>query len=279
MIETVIDIDLGNFFGTIDHSILLKMLEERIKDFRLYRYIARMFKAGVLSEGDLRLSDEGVQQGSICSPVLANIYAHHVIDEWVCDQIKPYLKGEVRLFRYADDAIICCQREEDATRIRKALAERLARFNLRLNEEKTKLVPFSKKKASHGERQGTFDFLGFTFYWGKSRGGFMVPKLKTVRKRLRRKLTKVKEWMAENRNRMKLVPLWKRFCSKLAGHCNYYGVSHNFEEVSLFFMEAKRIFWKWINRRSQKHSFTWEQFQRFMEKYPPPKPCIIHKLF
>lgn len=278
-VEVVIDIDLGNFFGTIDHKILLEILGRKIKDFKLIRYIARMFKAGVLSEGDLRISAEGVPQGSICSPVLANIYAHHAIDEWICDMIRPYLKRKVRLFRYADDAIICCEYAEDATKIRETLGKRLARFNLHLNEEKTKEVNFSKSGAAKGERQGTFDFLGFTFYWGKSLRGHIVPKLKTVRKRFRSKLKKVNEWAKLHRNRMKFVPLWKRFCSKLAGHCQYYGVSHNFDEVSLFFKEAVRIFFKWINRRSQRKSFTWEKFGCFLRRHPPPRPRIVHRLF
>jgi group II intron reverse transcriptase/maturase len=278
-IDVVIDIDLGNFFGTIDHVLLRELLEQRIKDFRFIRYIVRMFKAGVLSKGDLKVSAEGVPQGSICSPVLANVYAHHVIDEWICDTIKPYLKGEVRLFRYADDAIICCTCVEDANRIQEALKERLERFNLQLNEEKTKMVSFSKRRASQGKKQGTFDFLGFTFYLGKSRRGRIVPKLKTIRKRLSNKLVKVKEWTKLNRHKMKLVSFWKRFCKKLAGHCQYYGISHNYEEVSLFFHEAIKIFFKWRNRRSQRRSFTWEDFRLFREKFPPPKPRIVHKFF
>jgi len=259
--------------------MLQELLEQTIKDFRFIRYVVRMFKAGVLGDGELKVSPEGVPQGSICSPILANLYAHHVIDVWIQDIIKPRLKGKVRLFRYCDDAIICCTCVEDATKIRKALTKRLERFNLKLNEEKTKMVPFSKRKAGIGERQGTFDFLGFTFYLGKSLHGRIVPKLKTIRKRLKNKLMRVKEWVKENRHKMKLVPLWRKFCRKLAGHCQYYGVSHNYEEVSLFFYEAIKIFFKWCNRRSQKKSFTWEKFSCFMKKLPPPKPKIVHKLF
>lgn len=161
----------------------------------------------------------------------------------------------------------------------KPLGKRLDRFNLHLNEEKTTMVPFSKSKAAKGKRQGTFDFLGFTFYLGRSRSGYIVPKLKTIRKRLRSKLVKVGIWTKLNRHKMKLIPLWKRFCSKLRGHCQYYGVSHNFEEVSLFFNEAIKIFFKWINRRSQKRSFNWGKFILFLEKYPPPRPKIVHRLF
>lgn len=278
-VAVVIDIDLGNFFGTIDHTLLLELLDKRIKDFRFKRYMTRMFKAGILSEGELKMTPEGVPQGSLCSPVLANIYAHHVIDEWICDIIAPYLKGEVRLFRYADDAIICCESREDAIKIREALSKRLERFKLHLNEEKTKMVSFSKREAAKGVQQGTFDFLGFTFYWGKSRGGHFVPKLKTVSKRLRSKLQNVKEWVKANRAKMKLVPLWKRFCSKLAGHCQYYGISHNCEQVTIFFDQAIKIFYKWINRRSQRNSFNWERFNQFMERHPAPKPRVVHKLF
>jgi RNA-directed DNA polymerase len=278
-VAAVIDIDLGNFFGTINHQILLEFLDKRITDFRFKRYIVRMFKAGVLSEGELTMSPEGVPQGSICSPVLANIFAHHVIDEWICDIIKPYLKGEIRLFRYADDVICCCENTEDANRVREALTKRLTRFKLHLNEEKTKMVPFSKRDATKGIKQGTFDFLGFTFYLGKSRGGRVVPKLKTVRKRLRNKLSKVKEWIRVYRHKMKLVPLWKRFCMKLAGHCQYYGVSYNSTEVSLFFDEAIKLFYKVINRRSQRNSFCWEKYNYFCKRYPVPKPRIVHKLF
>jgi len=277
--EVIIDIDLGNFFGTIDHSKLLEIVGKRIKDFTFMRYLTRMFKAGVLSKGDLKITLEGVPQGSICSPVLANIYAHHVIDDWICNIVKPYVKGEVRLFRYADDAVICCENAEDAQKIHQTLKKRLNRFNLQLNQEKTKVVSFSKRKAAKGIKQGTFDFLGFTFYWGKSISGITVPKLKTVRKRLRSKLKKVNEWVKINRNKMKLVPLWKKFCRKLAGHCQYYGVSHNYEEVSLFFNEAIRSFYKWMNRRSQKRSFDWEKFNGFMGKHPPPKPKIKVRLF
>ena len=160
-IQTVIDIDLKNFFGTIDHQLLESILKEKIKDPKFMRYISRMFKSGVLADGDLRMSNEGVPQGSICSPVLSNIFAHYAIDTWIEEMVKPACKGSVKLLRYADDAIICCQYIEDAERVRSALVKRLERFKLQLNEEKTKLVPFDKKLARQGIKQGSFDFLGF----------------------------------------------------------------------------------------------------------------------
>jgi RNA-directed DNA polymerase len=278
-IETVIDIDLKNYFGTIDHQLLENILRRKINDPKLMRYIIRMFKAGVLSEGDLKISEDGVPQGSICSPIFSNIFAHYVIDLWIQEEIKPNCKGKVQLFRYADDAVICCQYEEDAERLRELMPKHLAEFKLQLNEEKTKLISFNKNKASLGIIQGTFDFLGFTFYFGKSRAGKIVPKLKTRAKTINSKLKKVSKWFKETRNKIKLKEIWKTFCAKLRGHVQYYGVSHNLDHVEKFLYESTRIAFKWLNRRSQRKSFTWKKFELFKEKFPLPKAKIIHRLF
>jgi RNA-directed DNA polymerase len=157
-IQTVIDIDLKNFFGTIDHKQLEDLLKQKIKDPKLMRYINRMFKSGVLSKGELMVSEEGVPQGSICSPILANIFAYHAIDLWIKDMVQPNCKGSVRLFRYADDAVVRCQYESDTHQIKEALGKRLEKFKLQINEEKTKLVAFDKRQADQGVEQGTFDF-------------------------------------------------------------------------------------------------------------------------
>lgn len=278
-IQTIIDIDLKNYFGTIDHQLLEIILRKKIKDPKLMRYIIRMFKAGVLSEGDLKISEEGVPQGSICSPIFSNIFAHYVIDLWIQDEVKPNCKGKVQLFRYADDAVICCQFEEDAEIHREILPKHLAEFKLQLNEEKTKLISFDKNKARMGHTQGFFDFLGFTFYFGKSRAGKIVPKLKTRAKSINSKLKKVTAWFKQNRNKMPLREIWKTFCSKLRGHVQYYGVSHNLQCVEKFLHESTRIAFKWINRRSQRKSFCWEKFELFLEKFPLPKAKIMHRLF
>jgi group II intron reverse transcriptase/maturase len=277
-VETVIDIDLKNFFGTIDHKILENILREKIKDEKFIRYIIRMFKAGVLSKDELKIGDEGVPQGSLCSPILANIFAHYVLDEWVEKTIQPYLKGKVKLFRYADDSVICCEKVEDAIRLREYLPKRLGKFKLILNEEKTKTISFSRKKAEEGIRQGTFDFLGFTFYWGKARKGFTIPKLKTSGKTLRKKLANVEKWIKENRNKTKLKEIWKTFCAKLRGHVQYYGVTFNIGRIQTFVWGATRLVYKWLNRRSQKKSFSWDKFKLFLERYPPPKAEICHPL-
>jgi group II intron reverse transcriptase/maturase len=278
-IQTVIDIDLKNFFGTIDHQMLEDLLKEKIKDPKFMRYINRMFKSGVLAEGDLKISEEGVPQGSICSPVLANIFAHYAIDTWIEEMVKPACKGTVDLFRYADDGVICCQFEEDAQRIRRSLVKRLEKFKLQLNEEKTKLVAFDKRLASQGVRQETFDFLGFTFYWGNSRTGITIPKIKTRTKTIRTKLKRVNEWAKQVRNMKPLREIWNTFKAKLRGHIQYYGVSHNAEKVHQFIHIARKIIFKWLNRRSQRRSFSWEKFVTFEKLYPLPEVKIVHRMF
>ena len=278
-VETVIDVDLANFFGTIDHELLKDFLLLKIKDKKFIRYINRMFKAGVLSEGELVVSDEGVPQGSCCSPVLANIYAHYVIDEWLEETVKPLMQGKIQAFRYADDLIICFRYEQDATRVRRALSRRLEKYRLSLNEDKTKMVKFSKNSQRKGEKQEAFNFLGFTFYLGRSLTGVTVPKLKTEGKRFRSKLQRVKAWCQENRNEGPTLTLWKTFCAKLRGHIQYYGVSHNSGRVEEFIAQARRIIFKWLNRRSQRRSFDWNKFERFLKLHSLPKVKVHHKLF
>jgi len=278
-IQTVIDVDLANYFGSINHKELENILRLKIEDERFIRYLIRMFKAGVLTQRELTVSDEGVPQGSPCSPVLANIFAHYVIDVWFMKVVKQHCKGRVELFRYCDDVVICCQLEYDANRITQALGKRLERFGLKLNELKTKLVSFSKQEMRSGKKQGTFDFLGFTFYLGKARKGFIVPKLKTCGKRFRSKLKKIGAWARSVKDRFDLKEIWRRFCSKMMGHIRYYGVSNNGKWLSQFRNHAVLIMFKWLNRRSQRKSFNWEKFKLFLEAFPPPKVRIYHTLF
>ncbi len=193
--------------------------------------------------------------------------------------VKPRCKGEVRLFRYADDGVICCQYDADAKRIREALGKRLGKYKLELNEEKTKQIPFDKRLVAKGIKQGTFDFLGFTFYLERSNSGRIIPKLKTRAKTMRAKLNKVKEWIKTIKDRKSLKQIWNTFVAKLRGHINYYGVSHNTKSVSKFIDEAKNIVFKWLNRRSQRRSFTWESFAKYIESHPLPIVRIVHRLF
>jgi RNA-directed DNA polymerase len=277
-VRVVLDVDLENFFGTIPHRQLDAILRIKISDTRFMQYVNRMFKAGVLSEGELRVTDEGVPQGSICSPILANIFAHYVIDIWFESTVKKHCRGRVELFRYCDDFVICCESSKDARRIEVALSKRLNRFGLKLNEAKTKLVNFNKMDHCSGIRQGTFDFLGFSFYIGRSRNGRSIPKLKTSGKRLSSKLKRVNEWSQKVRNLLRLNEIWDIFRAKLRGHINYYSVSFNQRSVNRFIYAAVRILFKWLNRRSQRHSFTWESFTKFQTSNPLPKVVVKHSL-
>lgn len=278
-VETVIDLDLANFFGPLDHQLRIERLRQKIGDERLIRYLIRMFKAGVMADGDLTVSEEGVPQGSSCSPVLANIFAHYVLDTWFETVVKVHCAGRVELFRYGDDAVICCQYERDAQRIVKAMKGRLAKYHLTLNEEKTRLVPFSMPGHHQGDKPGMFEFLGFTFYWGQSRQGTAIPKVKTSGRRLRGKLKRVNQWARSVRDRYPLKLIWARFGAKIEGHNRYYGVSFNRRALRTFSQQARRILFKHLNRRSQRKSFTWEQFVRFMEVHPLPAVRIYHTLF
>ncbi len=275
---SIIDVDLKNFFGTINHRKLILLLEMKIKDKVFIRYIVRMLKAGILSEGELNVSEEGSPQGSIVSPVLANIFAHYAIDVWIRDMVSPFVKGEVYLVRYADDMIIWISKH-NAPRVMVALKKRLERFSLTLNEDKTKMLSFSRREMEKGFEQETFKFLGFTFYIGKARSGKLVIKIKTAKKTFANKLKEITKWCKVNRNRYRLAYLWKIFQSKIRGHINYYGVSHNFESTEKFVYKAKMIFFKWINRRSHKRSFNWENFDNFLRVKPLPKVVIRHRLF
>ena len=189
------------------------------------------------------------------------------------------MKGTLKAYRYADDLVICCRYEEDAVKVKKALGRRLEKYKLKLNEEKTKMVDFSKSKTQQGVKQESFDFLGFTFYLGRSLKGAILPKVKTCGKRYRSKLNKVKDWAKQIRNRGTLEAIWKTFCAKLRGHVQYYGVSFNSKAVANFLREAVKIMFKWLNRRSQRKSFNWDKFRLFQMQHPLPEIKVIHKLF
>ena len=278
-VESVIDVDIASYFDSIDQSRLLKMVSEKVADRRFLRYLARLFKAGVLTQGEMRPSDEGVVQGSACSPVLANIFAHHVIDQWFEETVTRHCAGKVTLFRYADDVVICCRYARDGQRIRKALTGRLARFGLRLNEAKTRMVAFHRPKRGERGRRPVFSFLGFTFYWGASRNGYAIPKVKTDNTRLRGKLVALTQWMKAMHSRMPLERFWVVLCAKVRGHVRYYGVTFNTRALRVFVYQATRLAYKWLNRRSQRRSFTWETFRAFVARHPLPRLAVYHALY
>lgn len=278
-VEIIIDVDLEGYFNTIDHKTLVMFLEHKIKDLTLIRYIVRMLKAGIMEKENFSISDEGVPQGSICSPILANIFAHYVIDLWVTITLPKEILGKVKMFRYADDMVICLEKKEDAEVVKTLLDERLTKFGLRMNKEKTKDVSFNKRDERSGTKQEMFDFLGFTFYLGRTRKGIVIPKVRTKKKSFKNKLQNAKQWIIEVKDKLKLKAIWEIYISKIRGHIQYYGVSFNFDMVDKFVQEANKVMFKYLNRRSQRKSFNWEQFTLFMKAHPLPKIQIKHRLF
>ncbi len=278
-VETIIDLDIAHSFGTMDHGRLEAMLREQITDERFMRYRKRMVKAGGLAAGELTVSEAGVPQGRGCSPILAHIFAHHGLDTWFEAVVQRRCTGQGALSRYAGDAVICCPYTRDAERIPRALRQRLANYHVRLNEAKTRLVPCATPAARRGEPQGACEFLGFLFYWGRSRQGVAMPKVKPSGKRLRTKRTRVKAWAGTVKDTVRLPLLWNPFCAKRRGHIHSYGVSFHLAHVRRFLHRATRIFWKWLNRRSQRRSMNWDQFHRFLKTHPLPRAKMYHALF
>ena len=274
----IVDLDIAQFFDTMPHKDILDLLSERIQDRRFLRLIARMLKAGVLIGSELVFEEQGSPQGSIVSPVIANVFLDKVLDQWFDRVVKQHCGGYCELIRYADDVVAVFERETDALRFMKVLPKRLGKFGLRLNEQKTGLIAMGKRNAEKmltmGQHPPTFDFLGFTHYWGRSQKGKVRLKRKTSKKRLRRSLGNIGQWLKNNRNMWKLPEIWRRIASKMRGHFNYYGVTDNSRSLRLFRHEVVKLLYKWLNRRSQRRSFTWESFKRYQSRFPLPLPRI-----
>lgn len=267
----VVDVDLKSFFNTIDHQRLLEILSLRIADKKFLRLIARMLKAGILVEGDCQESEVGTPQGSIASPVLANIFLHHVLDEWFIRTIKPDLGG--KMVRYADDVVAAFASEDKANEFVKRLEERLTEFGLSLNRDKTRIVCFDREN----EQRGTFDFLGFTFYWGRWMGKLTL-KVRTSMKTLTKKIQDFVHWIKGNRSRLKLDLLWEKVAQKLQGHYNYYGVVWNRGKLLHFYREVISNLFRWLNRRSQMVSYGWDGFKMRLSAKPLPLPTESKRL-
>lgn len=265
----VVDIDLRNYFNTIDHTKLMAMLEKKIADKRFLQYLSRMLKAGTLAEGCHQETTLGTPQGSIVSPILANLYLHEVVDKWYQTAIQPTLGG--KLARYADDMVAAFATEEEAKEFVKQLEHRLNEYGLELNSEKTRVVCFDKAKPA---ARGIFDFLGFTFYWAKSfiDSNKTVLKIRTSTKALEKKIQDFANWIKQNRSRRKLESLWEMAKKKLTGHYNYYGVMFNGHQLSRFYYASIGSLFRWLNRRSQKSSYTWDAFKMRLEAKPLPAP-------
>jgi RNA-directed DNA polymerase len=282
-ISYVVDADIRGFFNHVDHEWLMKFLELRIGDPNILRLVRRMLKAGIQEDGEFEPTEEGTPQGSVASPILANIYLHYVLDSWFAVTVKKQCKGQAEIVRFADDFVCCFQNKEDAERFYAALLLRLDKFKLNVAEEKTKIIEFGRFAEDDCKRRGegkpkTFDFLGFTHYCSKSQKGAFRVKRKTSGKKFKQKVKAIKTWIKVNRH-MEQGEFLKRVRSKLAGHYRYYGITDNTEKMNSYYFITVKLMFKWLNRRSQRRSFTWERFLEVQKEFKLPKPRIYVNIY
>lgn len=269
----IIDADMQNYFGSIDHQCLREFLDLRIKDGVIRRMIDKWLKAGILEEGQVVYPKEGTPQGGTISPLLSNVYLHYVLDAWFKEQIQPLLKGKSFIIRYADDFLLGFSQLEDARRVMEVLPKRLGKYGLTLHPEKTRLIEMEKGKQQPGN---TFDFLGFTHYMSKSRKGRPVLSRKTSSKKLRMSLQRMQTWIISNRHNG-VTELIAGVNLKLKGHYGYYGITFNSRKLNSYFHQTKRILHKWINRCGGKPVWNWERFTKLITVWMPlDKPRIYH---
>jgi group II intron reverse transcriptase/maturase len=280
----VLELDIQSFFDTLDHGHLRSFLSRRVRDGVLRRTIDKWLKAGVLEEQRVSYPDLGSPQGGVISPLLANIYLHEVLDVWFEDTVKPRMKGRCFLVRYADDAVIVFEKESDARRVMEVLPERFGKYGLTLHPEKTRLVPFPRpslfsgpKGSGGGARPGTFDLLGFTFYWGRSRRGYWIVKQKTAKGRLSRALKRVSEWCRRNRH-LPVREQHQHLVWKLKGHYAYFGITSNARALSRFRDGVLFIWRKWLSRRSQRAWMNLDRLRQLLARYPLPAPVVVHSI-
>lgn len=270
--EYIIDADMSNYFGSINHGKLREFLDLRIKDGVIRKMIDKWLKAGVMEDGQISYPFEGTPQGGVISPLLSNIYLHYVLDKWFIETIQPRLKAKSKLIRFADDFLLLFSSKEDAERVMKVLPNRMGRYGLTLHPEKTKLVEVNNKDE---KAERTFDFLGFTHYMGKSRKGKNVLKRKTRKKKLKVSLQTTNKWIRDNRHKP-VKELIKELNQKLQGHYGYYGITYNSRSLNLFYDKVRRQLHKWFNRRGGKSPRSWEEFQLvFLNNHPLKTPYIV----
>ncbi len=275
----ILDLDISDFFGTIDHRQLRAVLDKRIRDGVVRRLIDKWLKAGVLEDGVRFVGRTGTPQGGVASPLLANILLHYVLDQWFDQEVIRRMYRRSSMVRYADDAVLVFEDRRDCERVYRVIAKRMSRYGLTLHPTKTRVVDFhvlpGSDRTSGGHGHGTFDFLGFTHYWKRSRRGRWVVGRKTAVKRLARSLKKVDQYCRRCRH-LSLLRQHRYLCRMLCGHYGYYGIVGNFRSIAKFAYQVRRIWRKWLRRRDGLRRLTWEKFNVMLARLELPKPRIIH---
>lgn len=281
----VLEVDIQSFFDSLDHRALRDILCRRIVDGVVVRLIGKWLNAGVLEGGVVHRAETGSPQGGVISPLLANIYLHEVLDGWWAKEVLPRLRGKAFLVRYADDFVMVFERQGDAHRVHDALPKRFGRYGLRLHPDKTRLVPFRHpaRRPPLGDGiepdAGSFDFLGFTHVWDKSRNKKWIPRQRTATGRLTRALRTVRAWLRANLHQ----PLAEQVATlgqKLEGHYRYFGITGNYDALARFYHEVCRAWKLWLDRRSQRARTSWARFGRRAQRWLP-RPVLyrsVHRL-
>jgi RNA-directed DNA polymerase len=275
----VVEVDIRKYFDSIPHHHLRAFLDQRVTDGVIRRMIDKWLKAGVREEGLLHVSSEGTPQGGVISPMLSNVYLHHVLDGWFEDEVRPRLRGPCSLVRFADDFVMTFKNHGDAKRVMEVLGKRLARYGLVLHPDKTRFIDFRPERpgGTHPDCQGPpFDFLGFTHTWGKSQKGKNVVRQRTAKSRLARALAAISDWCRRNRHQS-LSSQYATLSMKIAGHYAYYGITGNMQQLSKYARQVTRTWRKWLERRTRSEPLPWSRFKAMLARHPLPKPHVIHR--
>ena len=277
----ILEADMQAYFDSLVRSKLQQMLQERVADGSLLRLVGKCLHVGVLDGEEYSTPDEGTAQGSIISPLLGNVYLHYVLDLWFEREVKPTLRGQAWLIRYADDFVMGFEREEEARELLGKLKERMTEYGLTLHPEKTRLVAFERPREvkTDGPAPETFDFLGFTAYWRRTRRGRWVLGLKTRRAKLRKVLEAFNDWCRRHRQKSKQEQ-HATLSRKLLGLYNYFGVNGNLRSLSQMLKEVERLWLRWLRRRSQRgRRLTWERIKAYLKRFPLPPPRIAVQIW
>jgi group II intron reverse transcriptase/maturase len=276
----ILEADIQSFFDSIDRKMLMEMLRQRITDPAFLRLVGKCLHVGVLDGEEYSEPGEGTAQGSVLSPLLGNVFLHHVLDLWFERDVLPRMRGKALLVRYADDFVIVFEEQHDAQRVAGVLRQRFERFGLTLHPDKTRLFPFRRPPADQKKGKGppTFDFLGFTVYWRRDRGGRWAPRLKTRTARLRGAIQRIYDWCRRHRHQS-VKEQHAALCRRIQGHFNYFGVNGNYRCLAALVFWAQRAWYHWRRRRSQRSRLNWDRFNDLLRDFPLPRPGVRVRLW